>query len=299
MIDYNSNSQYSFQLPPELWFHIFCYLQPKELLQAESVCSQWYHCGSIQTKCLLWRRLCLKKWGIPDEGFHFIGFESWKEAFFQFDVKRVRCIRVALQEISKLQHCNSACLDLSDLTLTAIPSTVFNCLQLRSLYMVNNELKELPPHVSSLTKLEWLSLSNNSMSSLPGEISLLTNLEALYLDDNRFSSFPEQLCSLTKLKRLHFSNNQLTAIPPQISQLTNLQFLFLNNNRLTSIPPQMSSLTSLLSLSINCNQLVCVPAQIVALKLRTLDLSNNPIEIRYNSKQGRYSPRTPTKRCRA
>src|SRR5690349_12548069 len=89
------------------------------IVVSERVCSRWYNCGAFQIKGLLWRTLCLKKWRIEgkpplsfiswptqNSEFNFIDFESWKQAFYKFDVKRVRCVRVAVQEIAKLQYSN-------------------------------------------------------------------------------------------------------------------------------------------------------------------------------------------------
>lgn len=67
-------------LPPELWYHIFKHLSAKDVLTAgtsshmyvlflsfiERVCTQWYACGSIQNKLLIWKELCFAQWGIND-----------------------------------------------------------------------------------------------------------------------------------------------------------------------------------------------------------------------------------------
>lgn len=79
------------------------------------------------------------------------------------------------------------------------------------------------------------------------------------------------------------SHNKIKEIPSTITNLTNLQVLYLDNNCITSVPSELSALTSLLSLSLRSNQLSSIPLQIVSLKLRTLDISDNPLETNYHN----------------
>ncbi|HYO49449.1 MAG TPA: COR domain-containing protein, partial [Chloroflexia bacterium] len=88
---------------------------------------------------------------------------------------------------------------------------------LQDLYLVGNQLTQLPPEIGRLTNLQTLNLEGNQLTQLPPEIGRLTNLQTLNL-----------------------KGNQLTQLPPEIGRLTNLQDLDLNENpKLLSPPPEI------------------------------------------------------------
>jgi len=73
-------------------------------------------------------------------------------------------------------------------------------------------------------------------------------------------------------------NNQITQIPPEIGKLRQLWTLSLSNNQLTQIPPEIGHLQQLRELGLSNNQLTELPFTIINLRLRSINISNNPLE---------------------
>jgi len=76
-------------------------------------------------------------------------------------------------------------INLSGKYLTQIPDDIFDGFtNLRSLWLDDNQLTELPESIGNLTKLKKLYLSSNQLTELPESIGNLTKLEWLRLNDN-------------------------------------------------------------------------------------------------------------------
>ena len=111
-----------------------------------------------------------------------------------------------------------------------------NIINLQSLYLSYNQIKEIPKEICQLTNLQQLYLSYNQIKEIPKEICQLTNLQRLSLYNNQIKEIPKEICQLTKLQILYLYNNQIKEIPKEICQLTNLQILYLYNNQIKEIP---------------------------------------------------------------
>eukprot|EP01127_Copromyxa_protea_P014192 TRINITY_DN3905_c0_g1_i3.p1 TRINITY_DN3905_c0_g1~~TRINITY_DN3905_c0_g1_i3.p1 ORF type:complete len:180 (+),score=20.48 TRINITY_DN3905_c0_g1_i3:274-813(+) len=94
-----------------------------------------------------------------------------------------------------------------------------NLLNLKELYLNNNEFTELPPVITHLTSLTNLSLPYNRLKMLPSEISCLTNLHVLCLQDNCLTDLPFELGNLPRLTSLYlYFNKQLKSFPSHIAK---------------------------------------------------------------------------------
>ncbi len=150
---------------------------------------------------------------------------------------------------------------------------------MRSLYLISNQLKELPECIGQLTNLRSLNLSGNQLKELPEFIGQLTNLRSLDLSCNQLKELPEFIGQLTNLRSLYLSSNQLNELPEFIGQLTNLRSLNLSGNQLKELPEFIGQLTNLRSLNLSINQLKELPEFIGQLtNLRSLDLSGNQLK---------------------
>eukprot|EP01127_Copromyxa_protea_P004346 TRINITY_DN14212_c0_g1_i1.p1 TRINITY_DN14212_c0_g1~~TRINITY_DN14212_c0_g1_i1.p1 ORF type:complete len:355 (-),score=73.25 TRINITY_DN14212_c0_g1_i1:53-1024(-) len=104
-------------------------------------------------------------------------------------------------------------LDLSNNTLTSLPSTFSQLVNLTILNLSVNKLSSFPECILSLTKLKSLDLQHNSLPSLPNNISSLENLEELNLFANQLTKLPEELGDLNKLKKVDLELNHLSSLP--------------------------------------------------------------------------------------
>jgi internalin A len=173
--------------------------------------------------------------------------------------------------------------------LSQLPSEIGQLTSLQQLYLSNNRLNQLPPEIGQLTSLQQFTLFNNELSELPYEIGRLIGLRYLYLGNNQLSYLPHEIVQLTRLQYLSLLNNQLRELPPEIGRLTSLQELFLANNQLRELPPEIGRLTSLQHLSLADNQLRELPPEIGRLtSLQYLYLDNNQLS-QLPSKIGRLT----------
>src|SRR6266478_1814063 len=168
-------------------------------------------------------------------------------------------------------------LDLSLLGLSQLPDALFECRELKELFLWGNQLEALPTSLIRLTELQILCLQNNRLRALPDFIDRLSRLQTLSLAGNCLQSLPETLDALSELQVLCLHNNQLSSIPESLTQLSRLHTLSLDGNRLKGLPESLGRLAQLQILCLQENQLHSLPGSIVELEsLRELFLHSNP-----------------------
>ncbi len=170
-------------------------------------------------------------------------------------------------------------LKLSDLSLTSLPESICQLVNLKSLHLGRNKLTKLPNFISQLTNLEELSLQQNQLRMVPPELGQLANLKVLSLDRNQLRMVPPELGQLANLKVLSLDRNQLRMVPPELGQLANLTRLDLSQNQLKTVPPELGQLPNLTEFSLQQNQLSSVPPELGQLaNLRELYLDQNQLK---------------------
>ena len=101
-----------------------------------------------------------------------------------------------------------------------------------TLNLSNKSLSKVPSMVFERTELTTLNLSNNKLSgSLPGEIRLLSNLETLNLSNNNFTGVPAEIGQLSHLRVLDLSSNPITGLPNELGNLQKLERLDLSGTK--------------------------------------------------------------------
>ncbi|WP_283137210.1 COR domain-containing protein [Rhizohabitans arisaemae] len=207
----------------------------------------------------------------------------------------------AISRIEEAAHTNAKELDLSDLALDHLPTSLSNLTNLNVLTLHNNQLTELPEWLTDLTNLTTIALGinritelpeslgnltnltnlhlhKNQLAGLPESLGNLTNLTALSLNLNELTALPESLENLTNLTRLYIGDNQFTELPQWLSNLTNLTKIYIGDSRLTALPEWLSNLTNLTELTLHDNQLTALPESLENLtNLTTLSLDNNQL----------------------
>ncbi|MBX3457462.1 MAG: leucine-rich repeat domain-containing protein [Candidatus Paracaedibacteraceae bacterium] len=100
---------------------------------------------------------------------------------------------------------------------------------LKTLYLSNNHLRQVPDSIGNLTRLQWLTLSDNHLRQVPEWISNLTQLRTLALSRNQLTSMPPEIANLTRLHTLTLISNPLTSVPATLSDIHTLTELYMEN----------------------------------------------------------------------
>ena len=189
-------------------------------------------------------------------------------------------------------------LDVSENTLSYIPSKLWElkCLQqlflnncgieklstglkdmesLRIFYLNNNrlsffEFSELPPN------LVQLSLSHNAIRNVNG--MLTQKIESFDISHNFIEELPINIFdSATTLSACHLGNNKLKSIPPSFVNLTSIIRIIVCKNQFKSLPFDFGKLRTLRVLDISGNEITQLPESIVELRLREWNCEDNPL----------------------
>ncbi|MCV6638569.1 leucine-rich repeat domain-containing protein [Candidatus Albibeggiatoa sp. nov. NOAA] len=169
-------------------------------------------------------------------------------------------------------------LNLYNCNLTSIPQQVLRLKNLRTLYLIQNNLKSLPLlGLSQLTDLTTLSLSYNDFETIPQSIAQLKKLSSLSFVYNDIQTLtPSVIEHLSKLTMLDLSGNIIKVLPPEIKYLENVTNLQLWGNLLETLPPEIGQLKNLKTLNVADSQLTSLPPEIGQLdNLRELNVAGN------------------------
>lgn len=143
-------------------------------------------------------------------------------------------------------------LNLSHNECSYLPKWLGNCFPaLTHLYLVGNDIKNLPDLPLKMWRLKTLDLSNNNLTEIPAQfLQEFFSLEALVASNNCLTSLPEKIASsLTNLKTVRLNNNNLGeskslknqfSVPRFLLALPNLKVLDLSSNSMEDIPPPIS-----------------------------------------------------------
>lgn len=160
-------------------------------------------------------------------------------------------MRLTVKELENFQNKKRIkTLDLSNMDLTVIPQSVFECTNLRKLYIQHNNLHRIPKKIEVLKNLVLLDASNNSIANLHTGITKLGKLRTLNLGKNLITNLPKQFSDLINVQILIINGNKIKSIGI-ISQLKKVRKLHIGNNPIDEIPEQLKSLTCLKYLWLN------------------------------------------------
>ena len=175
--------------------------------------------------------------------------------------------------------CSLTTLDLSFNCFVTLPPVVCQLVELRELFLTNNQICRLPDEMPNLKNLEVLLLQYNQFKALPVCVCSLTSLKFLNLENNVIENIPEEVGQLCKLQSLYLKSNRIKALPPSITQLSSLEELHLTDNILRRLPQYWQGCTSLKQLYLANNNLRFLPFSVINLhKLQGLTLSGNKLK---------------------
>lgn len=91
-------------------------------------------------------------------------------------------------------------------------------------------MKFLPKEIGIFVNLKTLYLNDNQLTFLPAEIGLLVNLVALEVSNNLLKCLPVEMSSLHKLQRLYLKHNKIELFPVELKSLVSLNIVYIDDN---------------------------------------------------------------------
>lgn len=226
-----------------------------------------------------------------------------------FTVNLSDCELTSIPETAIDNLRKSKILDLSRNRLETLVPEIALFDELEELILSNNALKSIPMAIHRINKLQVLMLNNNQLNSLPSTIGFFYHLTVLDLSENKLTEIPKQIGFLENLRSLNIGHNpRVEAIPREIGYLSNLnifespkcsikelpkelcclpslQYIDMSSNLIDHIPPHIAFLTKLSILNLSNNMIKVLPPSLGLcrqLKLGQLDISNNPLDLKYD-----------------
>ena len=192
-----------------------------------------------------------------------------------FDISN-RSLTAIPSEISYLKNIRT--LDASDNALMGIPLDLCDCSQLRYLLLNNNIIESLPSAIGRLLHLRQINLSRNKLRYLPTSLGFLPELTHLDLSSNHLTVLPQSFTHLRNLATLNLELNYLAALPEDFDRLSHCSSLSIRSNKLERLPEKFGYLPNLIHLELSHNRIVEIPRSIGHMtSLRKLDLSENKL----------------------
>jgi internalin A len=100
---------------------------------------------------------------------------------------------IAEERIEEARKSKATKLDLSNLGLTELPTSIGQLTELRELYVFDNQLTSFPETIGQLTQLQILWGFCNQLTSLPHGLRMLKNLERLLMHNNSGLGLPLEI----------------------------------------------------------------------------------------------------------
>ncbi|XP_055820920.1 putative disease resistance protein RGA1 [Solanum dulcamara] len=227
-------------LPPDLRpCFVYCAVFPKDTeMEKENLISLWMAHGFLLSKGNLeledvgnevWNELYLRSF------FQEIEVKSGKTYFKMHDIIHDLATSLfsasasssSIREINVKGYPHMMSTGFAEVVSSYSPSLLEKFVSLRVLNLSNLELKQLPSSIGDLVHLRYLNLSGNRMRSLPKQLCRLQNLQTLDLHKcQSLSCLPKQTSKLGSLRNLLLDHcYEWTCMPPRIGSLTCLKTL--------------------------------------------------------------------------
>ncbi len=161
--------------------------------------------------------------------------------------------------------------------LRDLPKAIGKLKNLRELVLDHNRLERLPDTIGELHELRSLDVSNNALSALPASTASLAHLDKLNLSANHFATLPAVVPKLAALTRLRMSDNQLRELPRELAGVDGLREVDLSRNPLGRVPGVLCQLDALDRLTLDETGLSAVPACLFDTEVTDLSLARNPL----------------------
>ncbi|XP_064783867.1 leucine-rich repeat-containing protein 57-like isoform X2 [Oncorhynchus masou masou] len=168
---------------------------------------------------------------------------SQKTGIFQLTGKGLPEFPEELQRLTG----NLRTVDLSSNKIEMLPAAIGNFLQMKSLTLNCNKLRQLKA-------LRTLSLSGNKFREFPAGLGSLRHLDVLDLSKNHIQAVPAEVAALQAIE-INLNQNQISVVSAEVSTCQRLKVLRLDENclEITSIPVSILTTSQVSLLSVEGN----------------------------------------------
>jgi tRNA A-37 threonylcarbamoyl transferase component Bud32 len=173
-------------------------------------------------------------------------------------------------EVLNLADCLEV-LDLSDNHLSALPDDLDQLINLRILFLSNNDFEKIPSVLARCPKLEMISFKSNALTTIDEEV-LPIDTRWLILTDNRIEKLPNSMGQLHRLQKLALAGNRLIHLPESMANCKNIELVRLSANQLTVMPDWLFQLPKLAWLAFSGNKFNCAVSPIRDVESKTVKL---------------------------
>uniref|UniRef100_A0A671ST34 Erbin n=1 Tax=Sinocyclocheilus anshuiensis TaxID=1608454 RepID=A0A671ST34_9TELE len=130
-------------------------------------------------------------------------------------LKRLTTLKVDDNQLIAILNSNLInCLDCSFNEIEALPSTIGQCVNLRTFAADHNLLTQMPPEMGSLKNVTVLFLHSNKLETLPEEMGDMQKLKVINLSDNKLKNLPYSFTKLNQMTAMWLSENQSKPLIP-------------------------------------------------------------------------------------
>ena len=175
-------------------------------------------------------------------------------------------------------------LELSSLGVSKLGCKLENLSCLTQLFLMKNELVELPDVLCNIRTLKFLDVSENLVEVLPENIGQLVNLHTFNMTSNKLSSLPESFSNLENLAVLLLAQNKFNSFPqvllvePICCRLADLN---VSGNEIDDISDSIEKLVMLKNFDASSNSISELTQSIgKCLKLKQVAFKSNPLKDR-------------------
>ena len=176
-------------------------------------------------------------------------------------------------------------LSLNNNYIALLPIEDLSLTRLLHLYLDSNPLKNAEIAFSYSPILERLSLSQTNLKSLPlGRIN--NRMTKLIISDNHINFTPKFSSYFPKLEYLDVSRTNLCSTESfmPLCYLKSLKYLSLDNCKIKNLPPEIAELKKLREISFIKNDLSSFPNEFYTMKLKLINLKENPVSFEEKEK---------------
>lgn len=145
-------------------------------------------------------------------------------------------------------------LNISGNNFEKLPMALFDFTNLVKLNLNHNKIRFISDSIYQLIDLKTLYVCDNKIHLIGDGLFGLTNLERLDLSLNCITHIPHNIHNLIKLKYLNFNSNYITYLNDNLYNLTNLEELDLGHNKFDSITNDIIKLQNLNEINLSFNE---------------------------------------------
>lgn len=250
-------------LPTEILFHLFGYLETEDLAKLSYTCEDLYHMTNAY----------LSSGRYPTELLDKISEYKISTAKKICDIKIIQNtqydIEVAEDNINRNMEITS--IDIFSKSIENITYTLAYFANVKRLILIKCGLKCIPSSIFKMKKLKYLSLYHNEISSIPDEISKL-RLEYLSLCENNLSDV-SPLWNVKTLQHLILHKNKISHVSENINNLSELVVLNMSKNNI-SIFPEIDNLQNVQKIVLYGNPLKYFPHICLLKRLKLISIDH-------------------------